>query len=150
LRIERNFIVLTCLYLILFPSRLFILPSHQQFCNSIRKDFTLIYWSVSTRICVRWALFNSLILMKIYYPRNVNSCRQFPNEGAKREGNERRRKIVAFLPASSLHVVNIKGIIVKIWISRRKINTDEKVFWFKGKKNFEYWLRFKGWWETLM
>lgn len=53
LRMRRNLVVLTCLYLILYPS--FVSPLAAAFCNSIRKDFTLIYWSVSAyvRLCAR-------------------------------------------------------------------------------------------------
>lgn len=77
--------------------------------------FIEVFPRIYQHVCVfvRWALFNSLILMKIYYPQNVNSCRQFPNEGAKWKEKERRRKDCCFFASFFLHVVNIKGIIVK-------------------------------------
>lgn len=54
----------------------------QQFCNSIRQDFTLIYWSISRCVCVWVYVCDELysipyFLMKIYYPRAKNICRQF-------------------------------------------------------------------------
>lgn len=121
LRMRRNLVVLTCLYLILYPS--FVSPLAAAFCNSIRKDFTLIYWSVSAyvRLCAR--VCDELYSIPLFWWKFITSMRekeylrQFPRRCSMETEKER---LLLFLCLFSAPVVNIKGISVEKYEYREK------------------------------